>query len=65
MGRGELFDEENTFRKWMLAGNIIVRSMVGIDLIKKLYDKGYKMSEPFNKTLFNTSCHFFVSICFA
>lgn len=51
MGK-QLFEEEKTFRKWMLLGNEVVYENLKIDLIKILYDNNHRISESFNCTLY-------------
>ncbi len=47
----ELFEKNSTFKKWMQSLDHIVKDLVGLSIIDRLYDKKNRKSDLFNKTI--------------
>jgi acyl transferase domain-containing protein len=64
MGR-ELFQQEPTFRKWLLDLDEVVREKVGSSVVEILYDKTHTVADPFERTLLTHPAIFMVEFALA
>lgn len=59
MGR-DLFDGNETFKKWMLKADHLFQSITNISIISQLYDDKHSKSQPFTQTLLTHPAIFMV-----
>jgi len=64
MGR-ELFNQNNTFRQWMLRQDEIARRSCGLSVVEALYSDGRGKGDPFDRTLLTHPAIFMVEYSLA
>jgi trans-AT polyketide synthase/acyltransferase/oxidoreductase domain-containing protein len=61
----EMFEQHQTFKKWMLDLNEIASDMLGESVLDKLYDKTKSKSNLFDQTLYSHPAIFMVEYALA
>jgi bacillaene synthase trans-acting acyltransferase len=64
MGRG-LYDNNNTFREWMIRLDDIARDLCGRSVIEALYSDAHRRADPFERTLLTHPAIFMVEYSLA
>jgi acyl transferase domain-containing protein len=64
MGR-ELFDKNDTFRRWMIQLDDIAQESAGASVIETLYSDSHRKGEPFDRTLLTHPAIFMVEYSLA